>query len=79
MIPLLTKLNCLPLQTNVRHYQLYSQNIMKILSILSKDNISSAYADDLFLALHLDLSQKDCHLAIEAILEHTEILVKYKG
>merc|ERR1712112_502985 len=55
MIPLLAKLNCLPLHTVVRPYQLKAQKILKCHEILSYNNISSSYADDVISAIHIDL------------------------
>ena len=63
IIPLLAKLNYLPLHTIVRPYQLYSQQIIKNYGILSYNNIASAYADDVFSAIHFDLGKKKLSLS----------------
>ena len=68
MIPLLTKIDYLPLHTIVRPYQWYSQNLLKTVGIFSYNNIASAYADDVFSSISIDLSRESCHKAIKAIL-----------
>ena len=73
MIPLLAKLNCLPLHTVVRPYQLQAQRLLRNHNILSYNNISSSYADDVITTIHIDLrdlNQQNNIRAIAAIL-HT--------
>ena len=55
MMPLLAKLNCLPLHIVVKPYQLYAQTLLKTHGVLSYNNIASSFADDVITTIHLDL------------------------
>ena len=67
-LPLLAKLNCLPLHNEVKPYQLYAQTLLKSQGVLSYNNIASSFADDVITAVYLDLKQNNNQSAIESIL-----------
>jgi len=71
MIPLLAKLNCLLLHSVIKPYQLKAQRLLRANNILSVNNISSSYADDIITTIYInleDINQSNNIEAISAIL-----------
>ena len=67
MIPLLAKLNCLPLNTEVKPYMLKAQRLLKENNVLSVNNIASSYADDIITTIFINLNDENQSKNIRAI------------